>query len=545
MSEKIYSMLLRLFPSHFRQSYGEDALQLFRDRSRDETGFLPTVRLWFDLLFDLAISLPRQYFHAEPELVSVPAQRAHGTPSFHILGDESPRPGALLFGAVLSSGALVAFSGLLSHGGHTRRFRSSTTQEQRAAPPPSTMRTAPTSLGGEESESLGSGKNTAVASTAQLDATIGPPQQSDQPLRRDSRSITSERSSPEARNSDALSRAPALLPGDALNPAAPENSSRQAEGNAPFATLPSTALDAAERQRIVSAAAAILVKYYVDPVAAQKTADALLSDEKHGNDNSATDGIAFAELLTKRMREVSHDNYLLMLYSAAKTSSLPLHPPLPSPEELARYRMVMGQNNCRFESVKILPHNIGYLKFNSFPDPSVCGATARASMASLNQVDAIIFDLRDNGGGYASMVALLAAYLFDHPVHLNDFYDRGENSTEESWSLPPVSGNKLVDKPAYVLTSSATFSAAEAFCYDLRTLNRVTLVGETTSGRGHMGSPHRIDEHFTIRVPGIKVINPVSKTNWEGTGVAPDVRVDPAEALQTAQTLALIRLHKK
>jgi C-terminal processing protease CtpA/Prc len=102
-----------------------------------------------------------------------------------------------------------------------------------------------------------------------------------------------------------------------------------------------------------------------------------------------------------------------------------------------------------------------------------------------------------------------------------------------------------VDKPAYVLTSSATFSAAEAFSYDLRMLNRVTLVGETTSGRGHMGSPHQIDEHFTIRVPGIKVINPVSKTNWEGTGVAPDVRVNSADALQTAETLALTRLHKK
>jgi hypothetical protein len=545
MSEKIYSWLLRLFPSHFRQSYGGDALQLFRDRARDETGFIPTVRLWFDLLFDLAISVPREYFHAQPELVSVSAQRAHGTPSFYILGNESPRPGALLFGAALASCALVTFSGLLSHGGHTRRFRASAAQQQRAALSASSVRTAPTSPGGEESDSLGSGENPAIASASQLDATVGSPQQSDQHLRGDSRSIASERSSPEARNSDALSRAPALLPGDALNPAAPDNTSRQVEGNAPPTAPPSAALDAAERHRIVSAAAAILVKYYVDPVAAQRTAAALLSDEKRGDDNPASDGMAFAELLTKQMREVSHDIYLSMGYSAAKTPPIPPHPPRPSPEELARYREVMEQSNCRFESVKILPHNIGYLKFNAFPDPSVCGATARASMASLNHVDAIIFDLRDNGGGYASMVALLAAYLFDHPAHLNDFYDRGENSTEESWSLPPVPGNKLVDKPAFVLTSSATFSAAEAFSYDLRMLNRVTLVGETTSGRGHMGSPHQIDEHFTIRVPGIKVINPVSKTNWEGTGVAPDVRVNSADALQTAETLALTRLHKK
>jgi peptidase S41-like protein len=544
MSEKIYSWLLRLFPSDFRQSYGEDALQLFRDRARDETGFIPTVRLWFDLLFDLGISLPREYFHAQPELLSVSAQRAHGTPSFYILGDESPRPGALLFGAVLASCALVTFSGLLSHGGHSRRFRASA-QQQRAAHSPSTVRTAPTSPGGEESDSLGSGENAEIAATSQLDATIGAPQQSDQSLPGDPRSNAPVSAVSAARNSDALSRAPALLPQDAFKSTAPENTSRQAEGGAPPATLPPAALDAAERHRIVSAAAAILVKYYVDPVAAQKTADALLSDEKGGDDNSATDGKAFAELLTKQMRDVSHDNYLSMVYSAVKVPPLPPHPPRPSPEELVRYRKVMEQSHCTFESVKILPHNIGYLKFNAFPDPSVCQPTAEAAMASLNGVDAIIFDLRDNGGGYASMVALLAAYLFDQPAHLNDFYNRGDNSTEESWSRPPVPGNKLVDKPAYVLTSSATFSAAEAFSYDLRMLNRVTLVGETTSGRGHMGSPHQIDEHFTIRVPGIKVINPISKGNWEGTGVTPDVIVNPADALQTAEALALTGLHKK
>jgi C-terminal processing protease CtpA/Prc len=166
-------------------------------------------------------------------------------------------------------------------------------------------------------------------------------------------------------------------------------------------------------------------------------------------------------------------------------------------------------------------------------------------MQKLNGVDAIIFDLRDNPGGYASMVALLATYLFDRPTHLNDFYDRGENSREQSWTLAPIPGNKLADKPVFILTSSTTFSAAEAFSYDLKMLKRATLVGETTSGRGHMGALHRIDDQFAIRIPGIRVTNPISKTNWEGMGVEPDVKVKAADALHTAEELALAELGRK
>ena len=136
------------------------------------------------------------------------------------------------------------------------------------------------------------------------------------------------------------------------------------------------------------------------------------------------------------------------------------------------------------------------------------------------------------------MVTLIATYLFDRPTHLNDFYSRVDNSMEQSWTLPPVSGNRLADKPAFVLTSRTTFSAAEGFSYDLKILKRATLVGETTSGRGHMGMAHRIDNHFTIYVPGVRVINPISKTNWEGTGVEPDVKVKAADALATAVKLA-------
>src|SRR5438477_134068 len=97
MSEKIYAWLLRLYPSHFREAFGDDALQLFRDRSRDETGCLSRLRLWFDLLSELALSVPREYFRVQPELVTYSAHlRPDGVPSFFVLAGDSHGSGALL-----------------------------------------------------------------------------------------------------------------------------------------------------------------------------------------------------------------------------------------------------------------------------------------------------------------------------------------------------------------------------------------------------------------------------------------------------------------
>jgi len=310
----------------------------------------------------------------------------------------------------------------------------------------------------------------------------------------------------------------------------------------PPATVENIQLGRLERHRVVLAAMENLNKYYVDGKMAQRMADALLRHEGAGDDNAITDPEAFATLLTDQLQNASHDRYVRVIFSSEPTVS---GPRAPTAAEVAEYRSRMIKGNCTFEKIEILPHNIGYLKFNSFPDVAVCGSIALSAMQKLNAVDAIIFDLRDNPGGYASMVALLATYLFERPTHLNDFYDRGENSREQSWTLAPIAGNKLADKPVFILTSSTTFSAAEAFSYDLKMLKRATLVGETTSGRGHMGALHRIDDQFAIRIPGIKVTNPISKTNWEGTGVEPDVKVKAADALRTAEKLALAARGRK
>lgn len=216
--------------------------------------------------------------------------------------------------------------------------------------------------------------------------------------------------------------------------AGPQNATSATVAATGVATAEEVKIDRAARRRVIDGAIANLREHYVDPEVAQKVAEALLAHENNSDDDAATDGAALADLLTRQMRAGSRDMHLELVYSR---SPIPEHPRGPAPEGLARYRAAMEQQNCTFEKVEILPHNIGYLKLNSFPDPSICQRTAEAAMASLNHADAIVFDLRDNRGGYPGMVMLMAAYLFDHPEYM---YNPREDTTERSWTRSPVSG---------------------------------------------------------------------------------------------------------
>jgi C-terminal processing protease CtpA/Prc len=270
--------------------------------------------------------------------------------------------------------------------------------------------------------------------------------------------------------------------------------------------------------------------------------DTLRARQKQGEYDSVTDGDEFARMLTDHLQEVSHDEHLRVDFSPIP---MPERPPGADPDAAAQYRKQMERVNCGFERVELLPRNIGYVKFNMFADPDVCGPTAVAAMNFLANADAIILDLRENGGGDPKMIALVSTYLFSKPTHLNDLWERKSDTTQQYWTLPYVPGKRLEGKPAYVLTSKRTFSGAEEFSYNLKNLKRATLVGETTGGGAHPVSGHRIDDRFMIGVPYARAINPISKTNWEGTGVEPDVKVPATEALSTAQKLATEKLGSK
>ncbi len=201
-----------------------------------------------------------------------------------------------------------------------------------------------------------------------------------------------------------------------------------------------------------------------------------------------------------------------------------------------QFQKASRQQACSFDKLELHPGNIGYVKLNWFPDPETCADVVDAVMSRLNETDAIIFDLRDARGGYPEMVRLMAGWFFDHPV---PWYNPRATSPAQLLTDSPVSGSRLAGKPVFVLTSSRTFSGAEHFTYNLKTLKRATIVGETTSGASHAGAA------TGSATPLGKMIGlPEPRPAWEGPGVQPDVRVDAADALRTAEKLATTALHK-
>jgi hypothetical protein len=309
----------------------------------------------------------------------------------------------------------------------------------------------------------------------------------------------------------------------------------------PGAEFDDQPLDAAERTRVIEGVASNLTKLYVYPDVAAKMNTYVQSRAQHGDYNEITSGAVFADALTKDLRAVSNDRHLHVDYAPFKQPVTPPHAQ-PTPDDLNRMRHQMADNNCGFEKVEILPRNIGYLKFNMFGPPAVCAPTASAAMNLLAHTKALIIDLRENGGGDPAMVDFIVSYLFDTHEHINDLYNRSDDETTQYWTLPWVPGERLTTQPVYVLTSHGTFSGAEEFTYDLKNLKRATIVGETTGGGAHPMRGVPIDEHFNVAVPVARPINPVTKTDWEGTGVTPDYKTSRDEALPTAIKLAESKL---
>jgi hypothetical protein len=304
-------------------------------------------------------------------------------------------------------------------------------------------------------------------------------------------------------------------------------------------------LDAGARRKVIDDIASRLTDYYVYPDGAAKMIQAVQKHEQQGDYNAITDGEDFAEALTRDLRAVSHDQHLFVAYNPFLSPNQPessAGPHPPSPADQARFRAMIQRQNCTFSKLEILNHNVGYIKFDAFPDPDVCGATVVAAMNFLAHSDALIFDLRENHGGDPNMVDFMVSYLFQQPTHINDLTNRHDNDTHQYWTLPWVPGPRFVDQPVYVLTSHQTFSGGEEFTFDLKTQKRATIVGETTGGGAHPVRGMPAGDHFTIGVPFGRPINPVTKGDWEGSGVEPDVPVPAAEALTKAEKLAADKL---
>lgn len=308
---------------------------------------------------------------------------------------------------------------------------------------------------------------------------------------------------------------------------------------------PDRTIDSAIRNQVIEQLLKDLNKSYVF----LETAKAMEKDIRQRQQNKEYDEItsarSFAKKLTEDLQKISKDKHLRVLYSH---QALPVRKDNAEPTagEIAEENLYYRRVNFGFEKVERLQGNIGYIDLRNFWDPKLGEETVAAAMNFVANTDALIFDLRQNGGGDPAMVALIISYLFgDKPIHVNNIYFRERNKTEEFWTSPKVLGKKYGNKDVYVLTSGYTFSGGEEFSYDLKNLKRATIIGETTAGGANPGGRVRLHDHFSVFLPVGHAVSPITKTNWEGVGVSPDIAVPKEQALKTAHLLALNKLLEK
>ncbi len=302
------------------------------------------------------------------------------------------------------------------------------------------------------------------------------------------------------------------------------------------------ACDAALRAEIIDSVSAALNEVYVFPDVAKEMENHLRQRNRDGAYDLLNTVPEYTQMLTRDLQSVSHDRHLRVNYVSPEMVARMTSDD--DSEELERERReALARDNYRFRKMEILPGNVGYLRFDAFIDASLAGPTAIAAMNFLSNVDALIIDLRYNGGGSPSLIQLITSYFFDEPVHLNSFYIRKSDETTQFWTQSHVEGPRLTDVDTYVLTSDRTFSGAEEFSYNLRNLERATLVGDTTGGGAHP-TEGRLFANLNVgmSLPFGRAVNPITGTNWEGVGVIPHVAVPSEEALERAHLMALEKL---
>ena len=302
---------------------------------------------------------------------------------------------------------------------------------------------------------------------------------------------------------------------------------------------PALILDQQTRTAVIEAAAKALEDKYVFPDIGKQMAAKI----RENNTSKAYDTLTTGEDLSKRLTEdlyaIAHDRHIRVYYPEPEVHDGP-----PTADDEARFQKELAWSNFAFPEVKRLAGNIGYIKVDAVVPPTIGGDTANAAMAFVANTDALIIDERDGHGGDPEMVDLICTYLFPigDRVHLNDFERREEPKHQEYYTFGWVPGKRYIGKDVYVLTSHTTFSGSEELAYDLKVLKRATIVGEVTGGGANPGEEFPLSHAFGIFVPTGRAVNPITKTNWEGVGVQPDVAVTADKALDMGHYLALKKL---
>lgn len=305
---------------------------------------------------------------------------------------------------------------------------------------------------------------------------------------------------------------------------------------------PAMELNRATTSEIVDTLVAKLNTHYVFPDKAKQAEAVLRQHQREGKYDGITDGKQLAKQLSEDIKTVVGDKHMSVDFSARP---VPLDETMPPPPKTraewekqvppAVLQRVLA-SNLGIDKVDRLSPNIGYLQISTFGPVFLVSDKLASAMNTLADTDGLIVDLRNNGGGGGDSVALLISYFVDERTRLNDTWERSTNVTTQYWTQDQLDGKRYGGKkPVFILTDTNTKSAAEAFVYTMQAMKRATVIGERTWGGAHAARPYRLGEHFYAVIPSRRTISPITGTNWEGTGVIPDIAAAPDNALAVAK----------
>jgi retinol-binding protein 3 len=318
---------------------------------------------------------------------------------------------------------------------------------------------------------------------------------------------------------------------------------------APAGFSQSQSLTAEIRKQTIEDLAALLPERYAYKEIGQKLQQLLREKLQAGKYDLYASPLEFSIAVTNDLRSFNSDRHLALNFSPqtqpAASTTTPTRPP--TAEEQAKQVSVFNrQMNFGFKNVRFLNGNVGYLKFDYFDSYlEYSSPVVDAAMAFFKNSDALIIDLRENGGGSGQMVNYIAGFFFRKRQLTGTSYNRLTDTTTEEFITPQPDEKQLPEMDLYILTSKSTVSAAEALAYNLKYLKNAKVIGETSAGAANPGRVTRLNNLFTAFIPNRHGMNVVTKTNWEGTGVPVDISCPAEDALRVARIEALKKLRQR
>ncbi len=278
----------------------------------------------------------------------------------------------------------------------------------------------------------------------------------------------------------------------------------------------------------------LIEKHHVDDLRAQTIAASFADLTQSGKYKAITKAKMLADVVSQDLKEISSDGHLYLSYNDATA--------LNSEEESdeknwqAVERTSEINLNYGFKRIEVLEKNVGYLKIVEWMHPKRSLSTAVAAMKLIENTNGLIIDIRGNGGGYPGIMEYILNHYFQGPPRLlsTTHYSGGETLPHTKYTSDLIQGKLMVGKPLYILVDNGTGSASEYFAYTLQSFGKATIVGSNTAGAANMNSYYSLGNNFRLSISTASPINAKTGSNWELTGITPDIVATEKDALTLA-----------